>query len=123
MKKDVKKKIYMVLRMAGQENVRKVTLCDELFGVIAKQEYEPNSRQFVDVTTEEGLKTFVDIKNEVLSDEKEPIRIVDEKQLYYYVSSDGKRGVMFSEEEDAKNLFLNIDKTYDDVVNETVKTR
>ncbi len=112
------KKIYMILK-TYDENVRKVRSFDEMFGVLSKggQEFS----EYVEINTEEGLKTFLKIKEEVLGSSKTPVRIVEEEQLIYYVSPEETRGVIFTNETDAQNLFLNVEETYENVA--TAKVR
>ena len=120
MKKDKKTKMYMV-KKGADENQRRVTSYDEAYGVLRKRGQEMNL--YVDVTSIDGLQIFYDIKKEVMPDEKTPIKIFEDEKLYYFVSSDEKSGVIFSDWMDANNLFLNIEKTYDNVTENLEKTR
>ncbi len=118
MVKDNAKKIYMILK-TNDEEVRKVRAFNEMFGVLSKRGQD--FKEYVSIVTEEGLKTFIDIKKDVLGEGIAPVRIVEEEQLIYYVSSNERKGVIFTDEKDAQNLFLNVEETYKKVAG--VKTR
>ncbi len=113
MVKDNSKKIYMILG-TNDDDVRKVRTFDEMFGVLSVRGQD--FKEYVSTTTEEGLETFVNIRRDVLGEGGAPVRIIEEDQLIYYVSPDEKRGVIFTDEKDAQELFLNVEETFKNVV-------
>ncbi len=115
MKRDNIRKFYQVLKRED-ENLRKITLCNEPFAGFAQKELELG---LVNVETLEGLTMLMYIKNKVMVNEKAPVRIEEEEGIFYYVAPTDDNGVelavVFNDEGDSNKLFLNLEETIEKV--------
>ena len=112
-------RVFVVFKIKDQPDVRKVTAFHENLGVLRNR----SATEYLNIQSEEGLSGFLNIKEEVLGSGKTPVKIIEEEQLIYYIDPDEKGGIIFSDENDAKELFLNIEETYQTFVKSGSKSK
>ncbi len=109
MKTDELTFMYMVSKIHGAEELRRITSYEEQYRVLRNRGRELDTK--VDIDTKEGLEFFQDLKGKVVGDENTPLKIFEDNEMFYYLSPDEKKGIVFLDEHDAQKLFLEIEQT------------
>lgn len=108
--------MYVVKELKG--NIKRVTTYFEYCGYLSKKGEKLD--RLIDVNDGEDLLFMKELKGEIVPDEKRPVKMEEIETAIIYRSEDKTKGIMFYDEADAFNLFLNIDKTITDVKNNSV---
>ncbi len=108
--------IYVVKELKG--NIKRVTTYYEYCGFMSKKGEKLD--RLVDINDGDDLQFMKTLKEEIVPNEKAPIKMEEINTSIIYRSEDRRKGIMFFDEVDAYNLFLNIDKTIIDVKNNSV---
>ncbi len=116
MRRDEATTMYMVRKI--DEAMRRVTSYTEQYRVLREKGQEVD--QHVDINTYEGIKYFADLKQNIVSTEKTPLKINEENEMYYYLSPDEKKGIVFTDEKDAQRLFLKVEETLENFKEEVL---